>query len=114
MVFSLEKDRHTVMDVRQKCICRRCNDRTRFDEFPLRVLTSVPDSSERKDRAVRERKAKGRLPLAGFRPLLKSVGGNQTAAGQQGFAEGGLPGNRLGPRVNHFVAGFGILRPERD
>src|ERR1022692_5157246 len=114
MVFTLENDRHSVMNVGQKCICRSRNDRTRFDEFPLRVLPAVPDSSERKDRIVRESKAKGGLPLAVFRPLVKSVGGNQTAARLQGFAESRLLGNRLGPGVNHLVARFGVLRPERN
>src|ERR1700685_1075250 len=47
-------------------------------------------------------------------PLVKAIGGNQTAVRQQGFAESGLLGNRLGPGVNHFVAGFSVLRPERN
>jgi hypothetical protein len=46
IVVSFENDRHSVMNVGQKCICRSCDDRTRFDHLPLRVLPSVPDSSE--------------------------------------------------------------------
>jgi len=38
IVFTLENHRHSVMNVRQKCICRRCDDRTRFDHLPLRIL----------------------------------------------------------------------------
>src|SRR5258708_548338 len=59
-------------------------------------------------------KQKGGFPLLNFRPLVKSVGRNQAAARQQGFAEGRLLGNRLGNRVNHFVACLSVLRPERD
>ena len=77
MVFTFENDRHSVMNVGKKCISRSRNDRTRFDKFSLRVLPAVPDSSERKDRIVRESKAKGRPSLAVFRPFIKAVGGNK-------------------------------------
>src|ERR1700730_13607399 len=49
MVFTVENDRHSVMNVGQKRICRGCNNRTRFDQLSLRVLPSVPNPSECKN-----------------------------------------------------------------
>ena len=46
--------------------------------------------------------------------LLLRFAANSVATAFSTFSTSKAKTKRLGPGVNHFVAGFGVLRPERD
>ena len=91
VVSRFEDDRHPVVKRLGDLVWIGCENRKCLEDGAIFGLPSLPQSSEGVGFAAPEAERKGLLGLGGVRlralPLVKGVGGDETAATLEGFAK---------------------------
>jgi len=118
-----ENDRHSVVNPFRQFIRISGDDGEGFEILARRlVFPCLPQAGEGEERPTLKSDCVWLLGLGvglvsfdiGFLPLVKPIGGDETATSLEGLTECGAGGDGLRSGVDGGVAGFSVFGPARD